>query len=105
MESLQGVDFENVAAVLDAHAALMRLLVLYEGGLRVLRLVERSVATTDAARVTMRRKVVGLHNFFGAPVVFWTINPTDVRNPFTLRFATAATVQDYIPHLSCSLNS
>ena len=102
MDSLQGVDFEDVASVLDERASFAdtlrsaRVSAIMKGVLRMLGLVESSVATTEAARVDMRHKLVGLRHFFGAPVVFLTINPAD---PFTLRFANAVTVEDYRPHL------
>ena len=79
MDSLKSIDFAEVASVLDDHASVFAALrsahvsSIMKSTVRLLRLVESTVPTTNGARIDMGRRLVGLHHCFGAPIVFLTI--------------------------------
>ena len=67
--------------------------------LRLLQTVQGSVPGTDAARRVMRMQLVSMTRYFGAPLLFVTLNPADVLRPFTLKYSFDGTPQP-IPGIS-----
>ena len=53
-------------------------------------MVQRMVPYTDGHHVQFRYEITALRQYFGSPLVFLTMNPSDVKHPLTLHYSLAA---------------
>ena len=87
-------DFEEVAAIVGEKQGISMAMTdpkvdpLIKDLLKLMHLTQMTVPQTDGARVKMRYRMRALQIWFGFPLIFFTLNPADVKHPFTFYYST-----------------